>query len=161
MNVAVQGNFDVQSRNIVNPFPNIGWWYEYFTGDSINVTNALAPISLTAGEYRIYTDVKLAQPEITEAPASIEELLISSFELKVYPNPAAQLTTLRFASQSIEPYTVLLINEAGQVVMERKGTSASGNNEIPLNVTELPAGSYHFLVKVGKAMANEGFVKVD
>jgi len=45
--------------------------------------------------------------------------------------------------------------------MERKGTSASGNNEIPLNVTELPAGSYHFLVKVGTAMANEGFVKVD
>jgi hypothetical protein len=161
MNGVSMANFAVTTQSVIPAFQHAGWWYEYFTGDSINVTNALAPISLTAGEYRIYTDVKLAQPEITEAPASIEELLISSFELKVYPNPAAQLTTLRFASQSIEPYTVLLINEAGQVVMERKGTSASGNNEIPLNVTELPAGSYHFLVKVGKAMANEGFVKVD
>ena len=161
MNGVSMANFAVTTQSVIPAFQHAGWWYEYFTGDSINVTNALAPISLTAGEYRIYTDVKLAQPEITEAPASIEELLNSSFDLKVYPNPAAQLTTLRFASQSIEPYTVLLINEAGKVVMERKGTSASGNNEIPLNVTELPAGSYHFLVKVGTAMANEGFVKVD
>jgi hypothetical protein len=36
-----------------------------------------------------------------------------------------------------------------------------GSNQIDFNLETLPAGSYHFLVKVGKAMANEGFIKVE
>jgi pullulanase/glycogen debranching enzyme len=161
MNGVSMANFAVTTQNVNPSFQHTGWWYEYFTGDSINVTNATEPISLTAGEYRIYTDVKLAQPEITEAPASIEEVLNSTFELKVFPNPSSQLATLRFNSNSIEPYTVLLLNEAGQIAIQRKGSTTVGENEIPIGLTELPSGNYHFLVKVGTSMANEGFVKVD
>ncbi|MDP4868480.1 MAG: T9SS type A sorting domain-containing protein, partial [Crocinitomicaceae bacterium] len=148
-------------QSVIPAFQHAGWWYEYFTGDSINVTNALAPISLVAGEYRIYTDVKLALPEITEAPASIEEVLNSTFELKVFPNPSSQLATISFQSNAIAPYTILLLNEAGQVALQRKGSTSIGKNEIQLSVNEIAAGNYHFLVKVGTAMANEGFVKVD
>jgi hypothetical protein len=125
------------------------------------VTNALAPISLAPGEYRIYTDVKLAQPVITEAPASVDELMVSAFELKVFPNPAQQSVNLGFAALSIEPYDILLLNEAGQVVVQKRGTTAIGSNQIDFNLETLPAGSYHFLVKVGNAMANEGFIKVE
>ncbi len=161
MNGVSMANFAVSTQSVIPAFQHAGWWYEYFTGDSINVTNALAPISLTAGEYRIYTDVKLAQPVITDAPASIEEVLNSSFELKVFPNPAAQITTIGFQAASIEPYTLLLINEAGQVVLQQKGNTTSGKNQIEVNLNAFPNGSYHFLLKVGTSFANEGFVKVD
>lgn len=161
MNGVSMANFAVTTQSVIPAFQHAGWWYEYFSGDSINVTNALAPISLIAGEYRIYTDVKLAQPVITDAPVSIDEILNSSFELKVFPNPSSQLATLRFYSNSIEPYTILLLNEAGQIALQRKGSTSVGENEIPLSITELPSGNYHVLVKVGTAMANEGFVKVD
>jgi hypothetical protein len=161
MNGVSMANFATSTQSGIPSFQHAGWWYEYFTGDSINVTNALAPISLTAGEYRIYTDVKLAKPVITEAPVSVEELLVSAFELKVFPNPAQQSVNLGFTSLSIEPYDILLLNEAGQVVVQKRGTTAIGNNQIDFNLEILSAGSYHFLVKVGNAMANEGFIKVE
>jgi hypothetical protein len=161
MNGVSMANFATTTQNGIPNFQHAGWWYEYFTGDSINVTNALAPISLAPGEYRIYTDVKLAQPVITEAPASVEELMVSAFELKVFPNPAQQSVHLGFAALSIEPYDILLLNEAGQVVVQKRGTTAMGSNQIDFNLEALPAGSYHFLVKVGNAMANEGFIKVE
>ena len=161
MNGVSMANFAVTTQSVIPAFQHAGWWYEYFTGDSINVSNSLAPISLIAGEYRIYTDVKLDQPAITEAPASIDELMHSSFDLSVYPNPSAQSVTLRFQSSTISPYKALLLNEAGQVVIERQGTSSSGTNELLFNVMDLAPGNYHFLIKVGQAMANEGFVKID
>ena len=161
MNGVSIANFATTTQSGTPSFQHAGWWYEYFTGDSINVTNALAPISLAPGEYRIYTDVKLVQPVITEAPVSVEELMVSAFELKVFPNPAQQSVNLGFSALSIEPYDILLLNESGQVVVQKRGTTAMGSNQIDFNLETLPAGSYHFLVKVGKAMANEGFIKVE
>ena len=46
----------------VNPaFSKSGWWYSYFEGDSLNVSDLQAPISLKPGEYRIYTSKRLVQ----------------------------------------------------------------------------------------------------
>jgi hypothetical protein len=53
------------------------------------------------------------------------------------------------------------LNEAGQIALQKKGSTSVGKNDIQLSVNELSSGNYHFLVKVGSAMANEGFVKVD
>jgi hypothetical protein len=161
MNGVSLANFATTTQNGIPSFQHAGWWYEYFSGDSLNVTNALAPISLAPGEYRIYTDVKLAKPVITEAPVSVEELMVSAFELKVFPNPSQQNVNLGFTALGIEPYDILLLNEAGQVVVQKRGTTAMGANQLDFNLEALPAGSYHFLVKVGKAMANEGFIKVE
>jgi hypothetical protein len=36
-----------------------------------------------------------------------------------------------------------------------------GKNQIEVIINDLPNGSYHFLLKVGTSLANEGFVKVD
>jgi hypothetical protein len=71
------------------------------------------------------------------------------------------MATISFQSIAIEPFSILLLNEAGQIVLQKKGSTSVGKNEIQLNVNELSSGNYHFLVKVGAAMANQGFVKVN
>ncbi len=55
MDASVLGNFDMTQQTVTVPFSSTGWWYEYMTGDSINVTGASMPITLAPGEYRIYT----------------------------------------------------------------------------------------------------------
>lgn len=161
MNGVSLANFAVTSQSGSANFQHGGWWYEYFSGDSVNVSNTLMTFSLNPGEYRIYTDVKLDQPQITDAPASIDEVLVSSFELSVFPNPSSDKTTIQFVAASMEPYSILLINEAGQVVQERRGSTNFGENKVELNLTDLPSGNYHFLVKVGQHYANQGFIKLD
>lgn len=55
------GNFALSDKSIDARFTQTGWWYEYFSGDSINITTISANItSLKAGEWRIYTNKKLS-----------------------------------------------------------------------------------------------------
>jgi len=117
--------------------------------------------NLNPGEYRIYTDVKMAKPVITEAPVSVEEIEISAFDLKVYPNPSQAEVHIQFPSLNIEPYELLLLNKAGEVVVQKRGLSTLGKNELQLDVNDLPAGAYHFLIKLGPTYANKEFVKID
>jgi glycosidase len=86
MNVTIIGNFDVKSGTINPTFQHTGKWYDYFAGDSITVSNVSDAISLDAGEYRIYTDVKLAKPEI--GLSSGETSFIDNHNPIIYPNPS-------------------------------------------------------------------------
>ncbi len=64
MNAIVMGNFGVTAGSIVPEFHNAGWWYDYFRGDSISVTDVNAILTLQPGEYRIYTSKRLVKPGI-------------------------------------------------------------------------------------------------
>jgi hypothetical protein len=160
MNGVSLANFAVTNQSAVPNFQHAGWWYEYFTGDSINVVNALSPLDMAPGTYRIYTDVKLPKPVITEAPASIEEILNSDFDLQLFPNPVLETAKIEFATNAIESYKLLVINVEGKIVHQKIGLTQNGSNQIDLNVAELPQGTYHILLQVGKSYANQEFVKV-
>jgi len=158
MNAVVMANFAVTATTGIPTFQHTGWWYEYFTGDSINVTNVTASLSFQPGEYRIYTDVKLVKPTITESTVSIEELQFESFELNLFPNPSSNHIYLKFDALTNENYELVIINELGQVVKTKKGLTLNGINQIDLDVNSLNVGSYHALIKVGKNYSNKSFI---
>ncbi|MEP7128209.1 MAG: alpha-amylase family glycosyl hydrolase, partial [Chitinophagales bacterium] len=95
MNVCVVGNFDVTGSNQPPNFQHTGWWYEYFTGDSINVTDLSAQLYLGTGEYRLYTDDKLTPPELGNV--GIDDPQLHALQLyQNVPNPFDQNTTIEF-----------------------------------------------------------------
>ena len=78
MNTVVIGNFDVTSSSASVGFARTGYWYNYLTGDSIKVSGASMVVTLAAGEYRVYTDKKIANPyakQILGGSAGAEELV--------------------------------------------------------------------------------------
>jgi len=89
LNVCVLGNFDISTHDVTPNFQNTGKWYEYFTGDSISVTNTTAPVNLKAGEYRMYTSVKLATPDLGNVGID-DPLQLHDLTLQCFPNPAGR-----------------------------------------------------------------------
>jgi hypothetical protein len=110
------------------------------------------------GEYRIYTDVRLEKPIITDAPASIDELLESQFPLNIYPNPSVSDVHLLFSANDMNAMELKVINEAGQVVHSEIGATNPGKNDILLNVRDWQNGAYHVLLRVGQFYSNEAFI---
>ena len=84
MNVVILGNFGVSEGSINPSFQNAGTWYEYWTGDSIVVTNTNSSIDMEAGEYLIYTTKKLTKPDYV----GLSEGEIKDIDLTLFPNPA-------------------------------------------------------------------------
>jgi 1,4-alpha-glucan branching enzyme len=86
MDVRIIGNFDVVQQSVDPSFSSTGWWYSYFEGDSLEVTDVNGTLALEPGQFQIYTTKKLSKPEIT---ASLEAVEPHPAALQVYPNPIA------------------------------------------------------------------------
>lgn len=90
-NVTVLGNFDIAAGEINPFFQKTGKWYDYMTGDSINVTDKNALIRLLPGEYRIYTSTRQPQPPggyIRFISSSTQEFANEVNEFMIYPTPS-------------------------------------------------------------------------
>ena len=79
-------NFRIKSANIIPYFPYEGTWYEYFSGDSIIVTDLDERISMGPGEYRIYTTKKIDRPGGVTTSVQNQNFVQS----ELFPNPANQ-----------------------------------------------------------------------
>lgn len=94
-NTVVLGNFGVTSSSITPNFQSTGMWYDYTTGDSLMVTDVTAPITLEAGEYRLYTSQALAFTQ--DILSSDDEVLLPLSEVSIFPNPSQSSAQLQFS----------------------------------------------------------------
>jgi hypothetical protein len=148
MDVAVLGNFGVNPASVGNPFPAAGWWYEYFTGDSVLVANPAQPLSFAPGEYRLYTSKRVEKP----AP-----LLTSGYEpprrhfhLSIFPNPSNESATVHYQLERAEQVSLELYDMLGRrVAVLFQGRQAEGEHWLPARV-EAPPGLYLLKLTVGR-----------
>ena len=119
MNVTIIGNFGVAARTVVPNFQSPGKWYNYFLGDSINVTDTQAAFNLQPGEFHIYTTKKLPTPEPGIVTGVVDQPMafVSDFELQQnYPNPFNPSTQIRFTLPRASKVRVRVFDATGREV---------------------------------------------
>ena len=63
MNVVIAGNMDVNSTDMAPGFQQAGNWYNYFTGETVNITDPAGhSFNFGPGEYKVFTNVQLPKP---------------------------------------------------------------------------------------------------
>ncbi len=159
MNVAIIGNFDVVMRYGILNFQSRGYWYDYFTGDSINVNGASIQFPLNPGEFHIYTSVKLPTPEqgiVTGIEDNPSAGVVKDYELSQnYPNPFNPATVINYqlpkgGMVKLKVYDVLGREVASLV----NGEQQAGAHSVIFNGAKLASGTYFY-----RLQAN-GFVSV-
>ncbi len=134
-NAVALGNFDVYSGSLVGSFQHTGTWYEYFTGTSIDVTDVNMLINLTAGEYRLYTDVEIVNGEIMGIDSPKE--LGSKFQL--FPNPAGNYLYL-VPSQDIQVKEWRIYSLEGKEVLN--GIVNKLRTQVQIDISGIKSGVY-------------------
>lgn len=157
MDVAVQGNFNMAATQITNPFPHDGWWYEYFTGDSLFVENAGTPLEFFPGEYRIYTTERLAPPPGGHVTSN-QEVVLDDFQLRLIPNPSNGQVAVNFALEESGQVQLEVYDLLGRLVERHLlGNQAAGTNIYGLNHRH-PSGTYMVKLMVGGKVETEKMV---
>jgi hypothetical protein len=152
MDVVVLGNFDIYPREIAPNFTRTGTWYEFFTGNSINVTaaNENTPISLLQGEYKLYTSKQVTRPSFLagiENPA--DDTGNGGLVFEVFPNPFSEEAMIRFTGDDeYQPHTVELFSVDGTCV--RVIAVPAGISEMTLEGSGLAQGVYYLKVTSGR-----------
>lgn len=166
MDVFIIGNFGVKQTTANQGFSKSGWWYDYFSGDSVNVTNLSAPITLQPGEFKIYSTVKLPTPEadLLTGIESEQPLIIKEYKLEQnYPNPFNPSTKITWQSpvngiQTLKVYDILG-NEIETLVDEFR---LAGRYEIEfnsdINGRRLASGIYFYRLQVGDFVSTKKMI---
>lgn len=153
MNAVIIGNFAVVNQSINPQFFHSGLWFDYFTGDSIQVENTTDPILLTPGEFHIFTDSYVEPPEAGLLSNEPEEgLLPSNFDLSQnYPNPFNPVTTIPFSVAKSQKTSLRILDVTGrQVATLVNQTLTPGDYSLRWDGTGHASGIYLARLRSGK-----------
>ncbi|WP_394991328.1 alpha-amylase family glycosyl hydrolase [Emticicia sp.] len=108
MNVRIIANFGIGSEKGIINFESTGKWYDYFTGQEIIISETNPEISLSAGEFHVYTNIKLPTPEANLVPwqgmaiITANEISADNSRFHVYPNPTTERVTLKLNGEKTQ-----------------------------------------------------------
>lgn len=110
--VVLIGNFAIQPVSATSPFTETGWWYDYITGDSLNVSSISDQLSLKAGEWHIYTSKKLSagNPDLVKVYGN-------PVTVNPYPFKGGQKIKIQFDASKADPKGTLGLINATKVYM--------------------------------------------
>lgn len=127
------GNFGISQTNASLTFPETGKWYEFFTRDSIEINTVSQNITLSAGEYHLYSTRKFNDPHVSTETNTIST---QTENIKIYPNPAIGEINI----SSNEPISEIQIYSlTGKLMFISKTLN---KNTIGINVNKFDAGIY-------------------
>jgi hypothetical protein len=151
MNVTIIGNFDVVDKSITPNFQTTGTWYDYFSPDSIVVTDPGMSITLEPGEFHIYTSKKLPLPDIIISSMDEEEIFtnVTDYSLEQnYPNPFNPTTTISYSIKQAGDVSLIVYDVLGREVATLVNESkAAGRYSVKFDASHLTSGVYFYSIK--------------
>lgn len=158
MQVNIVGNFGVQSADVQPSFSQDGDWYEFFSGDTLNVSDTDTTMTLKPGKFRIYTTQKFEQPPGnllsggTTDPGNGNREAPETIQLfPNYPNPFNPTTTIPYyLPEDIENATLLVYDILGRVVKEQQ--VSTDQESIQFDASNLSSGMYIYQLKSGSTI---------
>ena len=150
---SVMGNFDVVAQDITSAFPAAGTWYDYFSGDSIMVTDPAMAMTLAPGEYRVYLsrNVALGGGRLT---TGTNDFAVARLAFTAYPNPTSGQLTTGFTLERPARVTVALLDMMGRPVRQLfSGQLGAGDQSVRADVSGLPTGTYFLRLTSGRESA--------
>ena len=154
MNALVAVNIDVNQQNETLDFQHNGWWYEYFSGDSIEV-NGITNLSMNPGEYRVYTDTKLSMPSILNT-VNINDYEMANWEVEIYPNPSANILNVDIKGCENQKIKYTIINYSGKIIKQENKFM----KEMTLNIEDLKQGNYYLILEQNNNIISKEFIKL-
>lgn len=148
LNVHVIANVATTAQNITTNFPYPTKWYEYYTGDSLQVNNPVGSLFLQPGEYRLYLNQKVPLPNGITLSAK-EEASGLLRDMAVYPNPAAGgVIWVDFSLLEKTELRVFITDMTGRTVETlQPGEIPAGDQHMEIELPNLQAGIYFLSVQ--------------
>lgn len=138
MNVQAIANLELHAQAVSVNFPHTGIWYDYYNGGSpVNVTSLPYQLNLSAGGFKLFTDVSIGAGPITVIVSE------NSFTKVLYPNPTKG------------KFKLMNQTDTGYVVIDMRGISHDLKQDGEFyDISHLPAGLYMIMFRSNEGVIN-------
>ena len=158
MSAAIIGNFDVLKDTVTMSFPHNGIWYDYLSGQEVQVNNNHLFLNLKPGEFHLFTDKQQEIPELVIPPARIDSSYINiQGDFEIYPNPSrGDFQIYLNAEGNVDLYIYDISGrKIGHLVSSGNGKRTVNFSEFGL---ELNSGIYFCQIHNNDAIATKKFI---
>ncbi|PWJ42487.1 DUF4961 domain-containing protein [Sediminitomix flava] len=137
------GNFSITEKEVTIKFPNTGTWYNYFTGEEINVTEANQTVTFAPSEFRIFVDQQMDFPEEGIVKAYTPMVQVNPFEfdedteIKIIFDPAEGNAAL-LGEEKVYVQAGLILEDIGSEKVEKLTRSEMTKVEDKWELTMTP-----------------------
>ena len=131
--VSVLGNFGVTTENMNPHFQKTGTWYEFFSGETLEVTDVNQSIAMQAGEFRIYSTKPLETGELPVSAQSVHQREQGFHQ--VFPNPSSSGFYFLWDASANTEATIEVFTTSGQQIFSKALPSLPGRNAWRWNAT--------------------------
>jgi 1,4-alpha-glucan branching enzyme len=161
LQVVLHGNFGLTDLNNASlSFPNPGTWYNYFTGEEINVTGNAMAFRLRANEFMLFTNRTLTTPEgdilMEDLITSIDKERIDISDFNIYPVPS-QSRLYVVVPEALMQSNFRIMDVTGKTI--REGASMAIDNILQMDIAEFKAGLYIFEIFDNRQVLRKRFIK--
>ena len=140
MNAITLTNFNIVDQSGIPTFHHTGWWYEYFSGDSIYVEDVNASISLVPGDFRVYTDVNIGTVNFEFSELGFVQNHYG--DIHVFPNPSSEYLNIYLENLNHQKVQYHLLDGQGRIVAKEEFIVNEKSVQKTINVQSVAPGSY-------------------
>lgn len=131
MNVSVTANFDVNGFDMTPDFQHTGTWYNYLTGEPLQVNQTNMTLYYEPGQYYIFTDQPLPVPDTSFTPEPTEPEGIAEAQnalgMTIFPNPTTGVAYIDYILGTASVHGIEVRDLTGRLVrMLDKGVGFNG-----------------------------------
>jgi glycosidase len=140
MNTSVTANFDVFGFDMTPDFQHTGTWYNYMTGEPLQVNQTNMTLFYEPGKYYIFTDQPLPVPDLDfvpepEEPSSVAEN--NALHTRIYPNPSTGNTFIEYQLNGDVARSIQITDLTGRIIRSfTQGVSRPGLNRLMWDATD-------------------------
>jgi len=84
------------------------------------------------------------------APISLTEREVINQTFSIYPSPMGESTTVSFATQEANPYSLTIMDITGRMAQQLEGVTQRGDNKVQVLRNEMASGLYLYTLTVGE-----------
>lgn len=155
--IAAFGNFrnDLELEEEI-PFPAAGTWYNYFSGETIEVEDPTAfSMKLEPGELRLYTSTPIDNYISSNPLPDRNNFTGDSDLLQVFPSPVTDFTTVQYPTGTQE---VLVYDMAGRLIQAFE--TDNNSPQIEIDFSGWPLGGYMISITAASGTQAVKFIKL-
>ncbi|MCU0340077.1 MAG: alpha-amylase family glycosyl hydrolase [Spirosomaceae bacterium] len=159
MNVQVVANLGVEFQRLALP---VGKWFDYFTGQEVNVANNDPQYSFAPGQFHVLTSTKLPTPERDLTPWSIQPVTSVeplSVQVVVAPNPAREQLRVSWQNDHRGPVQIAIADMAGRTLTTQTAEKNTDFFAHEMAVEKLSSGTYFLQITEGEQRSTKKWVK--
>ena len=155
-------NFDVGPNSLAPGFQHTGWWYDYFSRDSINVTNLGYAYTYNQSEFHLYTDIPLPVVNLEDTdhgtPTGINDIFVQhNSQVVLYPNPNSGQFYLSFSMPQSSNVQLSIYDLDGRLVYSSNQQLSAGIQNLEVNLNKngsVEPGIYFYRLSAGQSVYN-------